>query len=292
MAFSKLTPHLRKGGYYDMFIFYSRSGDKLYHPTGVKIELKYMTAKMEISKTHPSYFDHIKKITDEQSKLESIVMDYVNKYEEKPAVKYVKEQLEKPIIEVRQIRDSDFFKEFSAFLEYKSEVLKGKSINAYNSLEQGLQQFSQDKNLLLSFDIIDKEFLNKLINYFLYEKVDKTRVKKKRTGMNNNTVALRLKHFTEFLKFCKYEKEIQIDLDKIKYTLTREKKKKSIKSYEPVKPVINKEELEYLYVWEGCKPSFLKFRDVFVFCVKNGIRISDNNTLMKYQTMNWKCRSY
>jgi hypothetical protein len=287
MGFTKITK-TQRNGYVDFYVFYSKDGKKLYYKTNVKVDDKHITKKGEISTAHPGFAFDQKALKKEQNRLEIIIQEFYDLYKEKPEVDYVLSKIKEPIKEVRQIRDSSVIDYLEAWMDYKRKVCGSpSSIKTYNNVKTAIEQYSTTRNKKLDFTTFTETFFQDFANFLLHEIKDMTRVKKVRQGNNNNTVSNRLKHLLEFCRWCKNEKDIKLDIDKIGYWIKNLKKVAGIKTYRPDKLVMTSEEINLLYTYDEIEADSLleKTKLLFVFSCLNGARISDNNEMEKYMVM-------
>jgi hypothetical protein len=276
--------------YYDVHVCYSKDGLELIKPVpNIRIDKKYyLKASKSISSSMPGFKDVMVKIDEVKKPIENIIEAYFLKLDERPTVKYIEDQLLKPAIAKKKLY-SDMLDFFEDFVDHKKAIVRvEKSVNVYSSLKDAITQFRDKKNIKITFSNLDQTFINSFSHFMSKEKKDDRRLpgykgkNKQKVGLNNNTVALRFKHFIEFLKYCVLEKDIEINLEKIKYWISMTKKKQGIKTYKTKKIILSPHQIEHLYKWKGCNPSFLKFKHVFIFGCLQGVRISDNNTIEKY----------
>lgn len=153
----------------DVFVYYSKNGEKSRRFTGVRIPAKSITAKGAISSSYPGYEEDMRKIKAFQDRIEDLVLSYKEKYGEKPPVHWLEQQLDKPLVEARKNLDDAlcYWKEFSAD---KEQTLRNPgTIKRYNNLEGTLTQFKRKKNCTVSFERLDQKFFNDFLSCMVHE---------------------------------------------------------------------------------------------------------------------------
>lgn len=208
----------------DVFIYYSKNGQKFRRFTGVRILQKNITSKGFISASHPDYEEDMRTIKALQDRVEDLVLSYKETYGEKPPVQWLEQQFDKPLVEARKnLKDAlCYWKEFIA--DKEQTIRNPGTIKRYNNLEGTLNQFKEKKNRKVSFDLLDQKFFNDLLSYMVNEHEYVRNSKPARpanalrpeVGLSNETAIKRLKDLTEYLKYCSVEHDIAVNLEKIK----------------------------------------------------------------------------
>jgi hypothetical protein len=222
-AFTQIQ-FVKRKDYNDVIVYYSKNGEKFRPSTGVKVLTKNITAKGAISTCHPNYESDMKKIREVQDRVEDLVTSFKEKYGEKPSVEWLEKQFEKPLAAARKNLD-DALCYWPEFINEKQQVTRNEgTIKRYNNLETTLSKFKDVKNYKVSFDSLDQEFFNDFLSYMVneHEYVRNSRGfianenLKPTVGLANETAIKRLKDFTEYLKFCAVEYDINVKLEKVK----------------------------------------------------------------------------
>ncbi len=287
MEYTKIQLRKRES-YYDVAIYYSNTNcsvdekKELIIPTGVKVPKKYITVSTkEISKKLPDYDTHYTTINEIKARVEIIISEYHKKVKAKPLCSYVSEQFQKPVVlETKKLEGVIDY--YNQFLLYKSERVKESSMSFYNNNISCFEQFEEKRGgvkiLLNEFE--DLEFWNSFLYFLGNEKVDKTRVKMERKGLNNNTLSKRIKTYTEFLRYVTNVHEIPVNYFKVVDHIKVVKNKLNISNYEVSKFSLTFDELNYLYNFTPTV--FEREKDIFVFMCLQGSRISDTISLQKH----------
>ena len=299
--------HVRRKDSFDIFISYSRKGEKFRRSTGVKVLAKHITNKGAISSTHPNYEEDMKKIRKLQTRIDDIIFSYQDKYGEKPPVEWVEKQFNKPLIDARKNLDDAlcYWKEFIA--EKEKTVRASGTIKRYNNLEGTLNKFKARKNYKVTFDSLDQSFFNDFLSYMVseHEYVRNPRTikpgstLKPEVGLANETAIKRLKDFVEYLKFCVVEHDININLEKIKKFIKLSRHKNEVRplsktqkweltlTTDELQFVVNLDHYEPEY-WEGLSENQKRYLDILIFMCLQGTAPIDTKAIRKSDIRNGK----
>jgi hypothetical protein len=142
----------------------------------------------------------------------------------KPPVSWIEKEFDKPIQDTRKDLQ-DILGYWKLYIDEKMLIVRSeKTIGRLNNMRHTLVKFQEKKNHALTFDVLDQKFFNVLVDYMVNEH-EHSRSKQHNNeesgvlptiGLNNDTAIKRLKDFTEYLKYCVLEHDVDINLEKIK----------------------------------------------------------------------------
>jgi hypothetical protein len=265
--------------YYDLNIYYANTAVsvdeiKEFKIKIARVEKKYVNeTTMIVSKKMPEYDNVFNELSEIRNKLEGVINDYYKEYKKKPSCEYVKEYYNKPIKQAQQKLDGvvSYYREF-----LESKVLADSSKGFYDNIIDCFEQFEERKNKFkkIQFSDFEKEdFWKKFINFLAYEKEDRTRVKKKRYGLTNNTLMKRLKTITEFMRWAMKKKKVQLDYLNILDYITDARRKENVVTYANSKFSLTMDEVQFLVNFIPTKHN--DYKELFLFLVLTGFRVSD-----------------
>lgn len=229
-------------------ILYSKDGQVKRFKTNVYIKDAGLFKKDKIFKknnaVNPStYKDDQNKLDETQLKLESVIESFEREYNDKPTIaqldaliKNYKDNSKKNYTYI-----SDFWEEY--LKNFHKRGRNGKSV--INAFISGFNQFSEYTNKKYTFNDINEEFFEELVNYFLFKKPKSNKQVIREPlhkltepvcfdpdfGMNNNTLMKRLDACMSFIKWAVTKKDIKVDYDKIKEMLKKVKSECQIDEY-------------------------------------------------------------
>jgi hypothetical protein len=298
---------VKRKDYNDVIVYYSKNGEKFRPTTGVKVLTKNITAKGAISTSHPNYESDMKKIREIQDRVEDLVGSYKEKYGEKPSVEWLEKQFEKPLVQARKNLD-DALCYWKEFINEKSQVTRNDgTIKRYNNLEVTLSKFKERKNYKVSFDTLDQEFFNHFLSYMVneHEYVRNSRgfvvneTLKPTVGLANETAIKRLKDFTEYLKFCAVEYDINVNLEKVKKFIKLARHKLEVRPLsktqkweltltpDEIQFVVNLDHFEAEF-WESLSDNQKRYLDIIIFMCLQGTAPIDTKDIKKSDIRNGK----
>lgn len=296
---------VKRKDYYDVIVYYSRNGEKFRPSTGVKVLHKHLTAKGAISSSHPNLDDDLKKIKEVQDKVESLISNYRNKYQEKPPVSWIEKEFDKPIQDTRKDLQ-DILGYWSLYIDEKKLVVRNdKTIGRINNVKHTLSKFQEKKNYALTFDTLDQKFFNDFVDYMISEH-EHSRGKQQSNeesgiiptiGLNNDTTIKRLKDFTEYLKYCVLEHDVDINLEKIKKYIKLAKHKLEVRpmsksqkweltlTVDEIQFAVNIDYYQPEY-WESLSANQKKYLDIFIFMCLQGTAPIDTKDIKRSDIKN------
>lgn len=291
----------------DVIVYYSKNGEKFRRSTGVRVLSKNITSKGAISTNHPSHEEDLKKIKSLQDRVEDIVISYKDKYGEKPSVEWLEKQFDKPLIDAR--KDLDYvlcyWKEFIA--EKEQTTRNPGTIKRYNNLEGTLNKFVEKRNYIVSFDLLDQKFFNDFLSYMVNEHeyvrnhhlIRPEHGLKPEVGLANETAIKRLKDFSEYLKYCLVEHDININLEKIKKFIKLARHKQEVRPLSKTQKwelTLTTDEIQFVVnldhhepdFWESLSENQKRYLDILVFMCLQGTAPIDTKHIKKTDIRNGK----
>lgn len=298
---------VKRKDYFDVIVYYSKNGEKFRRSTGVRVHAKNITAKGAISTSHPGYEEDMRTIKGLQDRIESIVISYKDKYGEKPSVEWLEKQFDKPLIDARKDLDDAlcYWKEFIA--EKEQTTRNEGTIKRYNNLHATLEKFKERKNYRVSFDMLDQRFFNDFLSYMVseHEYVRNPHLRKAEyavqpeVGLANETAIKRLKDFTEYLKYCLIEHDININLEKIKKFIKLAKHKQEVRPLSKTQKwelTLTTDEIQFIVnldhhepdFWESLSANQKRYLDILIFMCLQGTAPIDTKNIKKSDIRNGK----
>jgi Phage integrase SAM-like domain len=296
---------VKRKDHQNVIIYYSKNGEKFRRSTGVRVLSKNITSKGAISSSHPNYEEDMKKIKELQNRIEDIVISYKEKYGEKPSIEWLEKQFDKPLIDARKdLNDAlCYWKEFIA--EKEQTIRNEGTIKRYNNLEGTLNKFQEKKNYRISFDTLDQKFFNDFLSYMVneHEYVRNPHLRrpehalKPEVGLANETAIKRLKDFTEYLKYCTVEHDININLEKVKKFIKLAKHKQEVRPLSKTQKwelTLTSDEIQFVVNLDYYEPDFWKslsdnqkrYLDILVFMCLQGTAPIDTKDIKKTDVRN------
>ncbi len=284
----------------DVFVYYSKNGQKLRRFTGVRILQKNITPKGAISTSHPGYEEDMRKIKSLQDRIENLVLSYKETYGEKPPIEWLEQQFDKPLVEARKNLD-DALCYWKEFIADKGQTIRNPgTIKRYNNLEGTLNRFKEKKNCKVSFGLLDQEFFNDFLSYMVteHEYVRNTKSAKRENalrpevGLSNETAIKRLKDFTEYLRYCSVEHDIALNLEKIKKCIKLARHRQEVRPLSKTQKweltlttdeigfVVNLEHHEPEF-WQSLTENQKRYVDILLFMCLQGTAPIDTKAIRK-----------
>ncbi len=290
----------------DVIVYYSKNGAKFRRSTGVRVLPKNITSKGAISTNHHHEEDS-KKIKSLQDRVEDLVISYKDKYGEKPSVDWLEKQFDKPLIDARKDLNYAlcYWKEFIA--EKEQTTRNPGTIKRYNNLEGTLNKFIEKRNYIVSFELLDQKFFNDFLSYMVNEHEyvrnhHLTRPEhglRPEVGLANETAIKRLKDFTEYLKYCSVEHDININLEKIKKFIKLGRHKQEVRplsktqkweltlTADEIQFVVNLDHYESDF-WGSLSENQKRYLDILIFMCLQGTAPIDTKEIKKTDIRNGK----
>lgn len=219
----------------------------------------------------------------------------------------MEKQFNKPLIDARKdLRDAlCYWKEFIA--EKEQTIRNTGTIKRYNNLETTLAKFKEKKNYKVSFDLLDQKFFNDFLSYMVseHEYVRNPHLSKPEhglkpeTGLSNETAIKRLKDFTEYLKYCTVEHDININLEKIKKFIKLAKHKLEVRPLSKTQKwelTLTTDEIQFAINLDHYAPDFWlslsenqkRYVDILIFMCLQGTAPIDTKQIKKTDIRNAK----
>lgn len=240
-------------------------------------------------------------------RVENLVKSYKEKYGEKPPVSWLEKEFEKPHVEAQ--RDlQDLLCYWPEFIKAKEETVRSeKTVGRINNVRHTLEKFRQVKNYAISFSQLDQAFFNALV-YYMIKEHEHFRNKKQDdpetgiiplVGLNNDVAIKRLKDFTDYLKYCVIEKDVDIKLEKIKKFIKTAKHKHEVRPLsktqkweltltpDEIQFVINLDHYEPEF-WASLSPNQKRYLDIMIFMCLQGTAPIDTQDIGRTDIRNGK----
>lgn len=300
---------VKRGAYYDVIVYYSKNGEKFRPPTGVKVSTKHLNTDKEgnqsISSKHPRLDEDMEKIREVRDKVENLIVQYKDKYGEKPPVPWLEAAFEKPALAAKKdLNDAMCY--WDEFIKEKQGVVRGeRTIDIYNNLKFAIRQFKEKKNLNLTFDNLDQQFFNDFLHYLIkeHEFVRNFNHKNKdagiipAVGVTNETAIKRLKDFAEYLNFCSVEYDVNIKSEKIKKYIKAAKHKYEVKplsSTQKWELTLTPEEIEFTVnlkhhapeYWNSLTANQKRYLAIIIFMCLQGTAPIDTKEITRQDIRN------
>ena len=181
----KIRNYIGSDGLQQIQLYYSNKGRVLLLDTGVRTKENCWNGKSVTSKCQEFGQDQ-EQLNDLlricKTKIENIILNYKFKYLVQPDIDYVKEEYYKEAIKIEQ--DQDVKKVLEKWIEESKYRLR--SIKIYTTILNNLKEVFPKK---LFFRDINMQFKNKLLEYWLSEK------------LQNSTINKRMKCLKYFLRY-------------------------------------------------------------------------------------------
>jgi hypothetical protein len=292
--------YIKRKDYYDVIIYYSKNGQKFRPPTGVKVLHKHLTKTGAISSNHPNFDEDTRKIKEVHDRVENLVESYKEKYGEKPPVSWLEKEFARPRVDAQKDLQ-DLLCYWPEFIKDKTENVRSeKTIGRINNVKHTLEKFRQTKNYAISFSQLDQAFFNDLA-YYMIKEHEHSRNKKQDDsdtgiipliGLNNDTAIKRLKDFTDYLKYCVVEKDVDIKLEKIKKYIKTSKHKHEIRPLSKTQKwelTLTADEIQFVVNLDHYEPEFWaslsrnqkRYLDILLFMCLQGTAPVDTQDISK-----------
>lgn len=291
---------VKRKGYCDVIVYYSKNGAKFRPFTGVKVDPKHILDSGNISSKHPNYEEDLAKIRQVQEKIENIVTAYKKQYEEKPSVDWLEREFNKPVLDARKDLQ-DMLCYWDEFIREKISTIRAEgTIKRYNNLKQNLDAFRTKKNYVLSFDNLDQEFFNDFLSYLLteHEYVRNPYMRKANSstlpevGISNETAIKRMKDLVEYLKFCTVEFDMPLNMDKIRKYVKLSKHKLEVRSLSKTQKwelTLTTDEIQFTvnldyyapHFWTSLSENQKRYLDIIIFMCLQGTSPIDTKNIKR-----------
>jgi len=202
-------------------------------------------------------------------------------------------------------KDTGAFYFWPDFLAEKRQVIRNEnSIKRYNNLRVMLEAFEGKNNMKISFDIFNQEFFNGFLSYMVNEYefyrnkyLRRNADHKPEVGIANETAIKRMKDFVEYLKYCVVERDVNINLEKIKKYIKFAKHKHSIRPLSKTQRwelTLTTDEIQFVVNLDQHAPDFLstlsdnqkRYLDIFIFMCLQGTAPVDTKAINKTHIRN------
>ena len=163
----------------------------------------------------------------------------------------------------------DFFYQLDVYIKSKEKKVSEGTLGVFKQMKEHLLAFETFRKKPITFECIDLDFYEKLVDYLALEYVQKRR-KQLTKGLKLNTIGKTIKQLRIFLKNRSKRKVIlPIDLDGFK-----------ILEEEADAIYLTEAEIQRIYSLDLSKhPHLIKYRDLLVFGCLTGLRFSDFSTI-------------
>lgn len=299
--------YIKRRDYSDVIIYYSRNGEKFRPQTGVKVLNKHLTRSGSISSSHPNLDEDLKTIKAVQDQVENLVIRYKERYGEKPPVQWLEKEFAKPHLDAQK-NLQDLLCYWPEFITAKEETVRSdKTIARINNVKHTLEKFRQVKNYAVSFNLLDQKFFNDFVHYMIKEhehfrnkkQGDPEKATIPEVGLNNDTVIKRLKDFTDYLKYCVVEKDVDIKLEKVKKFMKVAKHKAEVRPMSKSQKwelTLTPDEIQFVVNLDHNEPEFWaslsanqkRYIDILIFMCLQGTSPVDTQYISKSDIQNGK----
>lgn len=190
------------------------------------------------------------------------------------------------------------------FIEAKQEILRNlDTIKRYNNLSDTLTKFRLKKNWNVSFTNLDQKFFNTFLDYMVneHEYVRNTKPRDPGAGMlpeigiANDTAIKRLNDFVEYLKFCRKQKGVGLNIEAIKDFIKYARHKLSVKKQSDSTKwelTLTPHEIQFVINLDHFEPNYYfslsnnerRYLDILVFMCLQGTSPIDTKDIGKTDT--------
>ena len=234
---------------------------RMWIPTGEKIDAnRWDEKKQKVKSSYPGCLEINNVLDSLAEKVLKIYRD-AKVIDIEPTIGYIRSKL----TDNKPVSNKSFFQLFQEFIDsYENRGTLG-TIKKLNTNLTHLRNFSRIHRFTIEFAIIDDNFLNKYINYFINN-----------LNHTNNTIAKNIKVLKWFLNWATqkgYNKNLAF-------------KTFGFQEHENEIIVLTDEELMHLYKLPIQSTTLNNVRDVFCFCCLTGLRHSDVKNLKKTDIVN------
>jgi hypothetical protein len=150
---------------------------------------------------------------------------------------------------------SDFFAYYDRFIETCRSTKTYATIKGYITLRNTLQKFSREKGIQVSFDSINQQFYDRLVNYFISD-----------LGQLNNSIGKHIKNLKVFLNYVQHNELVNKNFKTKGFKVLRE---------EIDIVALTEDELWKIYYTHDLPAHLDKVKDLFCFECFTGLRFSD-----------------
>ena len=244
-----------------IYIRYTYNRKYILFRTDVYIKPFLFNSKSGRVKKSPNYDLKNQILRKKEVELESIVLQLIAK-EIEPTLFNVKRQyhnndLSSTIVKqkTKKIQERKFLRDFAEFVNYRKEFeqISEETIKTYITTLNKLSNFQKEKQYLVDYPTITKEFYDRFLMY-MYEK-----------GLIDNSIDKHIKNLKVFMKYS-LSKNWHNNNEYITFKRTRTKTDFA---------VLDVHEIRKLYSYKPTKDNFKHVRDTFLLGCTTGLRFSD-----------------
>lgn len=251
-----------------IYLFFSFNGKRFQHYTGERIDFKYWDEKKQrVKPNFPGAFE-INAILEQMSE------KAYRFYRERrlagvtPTIEEFKAEFSgvSTVVQARNI-----FSYYQEYIDTKKISASWSSIKKYQTNLTHLKEFAQARKYKVEFDSIDDSFLDKYLNFFIYD-----------MEHTNNTISRNIRILKTFLNWAT-KRGYNSKLDYRNFTF---------KGFDGEIIYLTMNELMHLSTMEIANEKLAKVRDIFCFGCFTGLRYSDIQNLKKEDVRGEFIRSY
>jgi hypothetical protein len=165
------------------------------------------------------------------------------------------DEIEKKHKTLKPEQNLDFFYQIDEYIKSKERKVSKETVGVFRQMKEHLLAFQVFRKKLISFDCIDLDFYEKLVDFLTHEYVQKRR-KELTKGLKLNTIGKTVKQLRIFLKnHLKRKVILPIDVDGFKIL---EEGADAI--------YLTESEIQHIYTLNlSNHPHLIKYRDLLVF---------------------------
>lgn len=281
---------VNKANEHPVIIQYVYKAEPKKFPTGVTLKKgQFKKSSPYVHEDCPDFKAKSEKILTKRNRISDIIKEYEKIHHTLPSVDYIEAQLSIPQ-ERKLISFWDYYNAWVNDLKEQREHVK-----EMNSLKANLEGFlnhplKEYKKYQLDFGFhkIDLEFLKKFIEFLQkhWKIRNKYRVndqgeKEPLFGLNNNSLAYRLRVFRRFLKDTVIKHKIKFDFESFDESLTTAKRLYKISESRSRKFTVKFDHLKELIKFDPKSESLAKCRDRFIISCMLALRNGDMKRISK-----------
>lgn len=170
----------------------------------------------------------------------------------------------------------DLYFQIDDYIDSKVKKVCKDMPRIYRNMKDHLQAFEEFRGIPITFDDLDFTFYEELVDFLMYDYVQKRR-KEKIVGLKINTIGKTIKQFRTFLR-NRIRKRIILPIDMEGWTIIEE---------EVDAVYLNWEEIHMIYKLDlTAYPHLIDYRNNFVLACYTGLRFSDFSKIMKEDIRN------
>jgi integrase len=165
--------------------------------------------------------------------------------------------------------NTDFFHQMEDYIQSKQKKVSKGMLRVYNHVQERLKAFETFRKVPITFENIDYNFYEGLIEFLTYDYVHLRR-KQPLLGLKLNTIGLTIKQFRIFIK-DRVRRKIITPIDLTDFKIPEE---------ETDAIYLTNEEIGTIYNTDlSGSPHLVEYRDLFVLACLTGLRFSDFSIL-------------